>query len=110
MLSGAAAFIIGNEISEMTVLLFADWRFERNGFLSDFYDFTEPFSPMPISSAISSGRGLSAEFLKQLPVNANELVDASTMCTGILIVRAWSAIARVIAWRIHHVEMLKPYP
>jgi len=27
----------------------------------------------------------------------------STMCTGIRIVRAWSAIARVIAWRIHHV-------
>ena len=27
----------------------------------------------------------------------------STMCTGIRIVRAWSAIARVTAWRIHHV-------
>jgi hypothetical protein len=27
----------------------------------------------------------------------------STMCTGMRIVRAWSAIARVIAWRIHHV-------
>jgi len=25
------------------------------------------------------------------------------MCTGIRIVRAWSAIARVIACRIHHV-------
>ena len=27
----------------------------------------------------------------------------STMCTGIRIVRDWSASARVIAWRIHHV-------
>jgi len=27
----------------------------------------------------------------------------STMCTGMRIVRAWSAMARVIAWRIHHV-------
>jgi hypothetical protein len=27
----------------------------------------------------------------------------STMWTGIRIVRAWSAMARVIAWRIHHV-------
>jgi len=34
------------------------------------------------------------------------------MWTGIRIVRAWSAIARVIAWRIHqwaYVENLKPY-
>ena len=27
----------------------------------------------------------------------------STMCTGIRIVRDWSASARVIAWRIHQV-------
>jgi len=26
------------------------------------------------------------------------------MCTGTRIVRAWSAMARVIAWRIHQVE------
>ena len=39
------------------------------------------------------------------------LID-STMCTGMRMVRAWSAIARVIAWRIHHVayvENLKPF-
>ncbi len=38
------------------------------------------------------------------------LID-STMCTGMRIVRAWSAMARVMAWRIHHVayvENLKP--
>ena len=27
----------------------------------------------------------------------------STMCTGMRIVRLWSATARVIAWRIHQV-------
>jgi hypothetical protein len=27
----------------------------------------------------------------------------STMCTGMRIVRAWSAMARLIAWRIHQV-------
>ena len=35
----------------------------------------------------------------------------STMCTGMRIVRLWSATARVIAWRIHHVayvQNLKP--
>ena len=31
----------------------------------------------------------------------------STMWTGIRIVRAWSAIARVIAWRIHHVAYVE---
>ena len=31
------------------------------------------------------------------------LLIVSTMCTGMRIVRAWSAIARVIAWRIHQV-------
>ena len=36
----------------------------------------------------------------------------STMWTGMRIVRAWSAMARVMAWRIHHVayvENLKPF-
>ena len=30
-------------------------------------------------------------------------ISTSIMCTGMRIVRAWSAIARVIAWRIHQV-------
>ena len=36
----------------------------------------------------------------------------STMCTGMRMVRAWSAMARVMAWRIHqvaYVENLKPF-
>ena len=40
------------------------------------------------------------------------LFIVSTMCTGMRMVRAWSAIARVIAWRIHqvaYVENLKPF-
>jgi hypothetical protein len=31
------------------------------------------------------------------------LLIVSIMWTGMRIVRAWSAMARVIAWRIHHV-------
>ena len=31
------------------------------------------------------------------------LLIVSTMWTGMRIVRAWSAMARVMAWRIHHV-------
>ncbi len=31
------------------------------------------------------------------------LLIVSIMCTGMRMVRAWSAIERVMAWRIHHV-------
>ena len=31
------------------------------------------------------------------------LLIVSIMCTGMRMVRAWSAIERVIAWRIHQV-------
>ncbi len=31
------------------------------------------------------------------------LLMVSIMCTGMRMVRAWSAIERVMAWRIHHV-------
>ena len=35
------------------------------------------------------------------------LLMVSIMCTGMRMVRAWSAIARVIAWRIHHVAYVE---
>jgi hypothetical protein len=41
--------------------------------------------------------------LQELLVMLRSLLIVSIMCTGMRIVRAWSAIARVIAWRIHQV-------
>ena len=35
------------------------------------------------------------------------LLIVSVMCTGIRMVRAWSAMERVIAWRIHHVAYVE---
>ena len=35
------------------------------------------------------------------------LLIVSTMCTGTRIVRAWSAMPRVIAWRIHQVAYVE---
>ena len=35
------------------------------------------------------------------------LLIVSIMCTGMRMVRAWSAIALVIAWRIHHVAYVE---
>ena len=62
-------------------------------------------------SAISSGVGSRPSSCKSFFAVALSFVSRSIICTGIRIVRAWSAIARVIAWRIHHVayvENLKP--
>ena len=58
------------------------------------------------------GGRVATEILKQLTLHAASLLMVSTIWTGIRMVRAWSAIARVMAWRIHHVayvENLKPF-
>ena len=53
----------------------------------------------PISSAVGS-RPSSCSRRREVRIS---LLIVSTMWTGMRIVRAWSAIARVIAWRIHQV-------
>ena len=50
------------------------------------------------------GGGLVAQLLQQLAGDLRiTLLMVSTMCTGMRMVRAWSAMARVMAWRIHQV-------
>ena len=66
---------------------------------------------MPSSVAISSGRGSRPSRCTSWRSMWTTLFSFSTMCTGMRIVRALSAIARVTAWRIHqvaYVENLKP--
>jgi hypothetical protein len=48
-------------------------------------------------------RGLAAHLLQHLAEMRLSLLIVSIMCTGMRMVRAWSAIERVMAWRIHHV-------
>jgi hypothetical protein len=55
------------------------------------------------SSAISSGVGSRPNSWTSWRSTCTTLLSFSTMCTGIRIVRALSAIARVTAWRIHQV-------
>ncbi len=55
------------------------------------------------SSAISSGRGSRPRRWTSWRSMCTTLFSFSTMCTGMRIVRALSAIARVTAWRIHQV-------
>ena len=49
------------------------------------------------------GRRLAAEGLHQVALRAHQLVDRLDHVHGMRIVRAWSAMARVMAWRIHQV-------
>jgi hypothetical protein len=59
--------------------------------------------PRSILSASSSGVGSRPSSWTRLRVVRTSLLMVSIMCTGMRIVRAWSAIARVMAWRIHQV-------
>ena len=55
------------------------------------------------SAAISSGCGSRPNSCTSWRSTCTTLFSFSTMCTGMRMVRALSAIARVTAWRIHQV-------
>ena len=59
--------------------------------------------PLDIASAISSTVGSRPSSWRSWRLTRIRRLIVSTMWTGIRIVRAWSAMARVIACRIHHV-------
>ena len=68
--------------------------------------------PLDIASAISSTVGSRPSSWSRPRETRISRLIVSTMWTGMRIVRAWSAMARVMAWRIHHVayvENLKPF-
>ena len=56
-----------------------------------------------ILPASSSGVGSRPSTCTRWRCARTSLLIVSIMCTGMRIVRAWSAIARVMAWRIHQV-------
>ena len=57
----------------------------------------------PVRWASSSGVGSRLISLIMFRLTREMRMSVSTMCTGIRMVREWSAIALVMAWRIHHV-------
>ena len=61
----------------------------------------------PISSAISSSVGSRPSSWSSRREMRTSLLMVSTMCTGTRIVRDWSAMARVTAWRIHQVAYVE---
>ena len=62
---------------------------------------------MSISLASSSGVGSRPRSCSSSRWMRPSLLITSTMCTGMRMVRAWSAMARVMAWRIHHVAYVE---
>ena len=58
---------------------------------------------MPASLAISSIVGSRPRSWTSFLPMFRSLLIVSIMWTGMRMVRAWSAMARVMAWRIHHV-------
>ena len=58
---------------------------------------------MPISAAISSATGSRPSSCTRRFCERMKRLIVSIMWTGMRIVRAWSAMARVAAWRIHQV-------
>ena len=62
---------------------------------------------MSSSTASSSGVGSRPRSCSICRCTRASLLITSTMCTGIRMVRAWSAIARVIACRIHQVAYVE---
>ena len=97
-----------DKILEVAVLLFADRRVSREiGSCAIFSTLPHlGYTRQSILSAISSG-SVRVPAPAQAALGADSLLIVSIMCTGMRIVRAWSAIARVIAWRIHHVAYVE---
>ena len=60
-----------------------------------------------ITTASSSGEGSRSSSCSSWRWMRCSLLIVSTMCTGTRIVRAWSAMPRVMAWRIHHVAYVE---
>ncbi|RAO02559.1 hypothetical protein GAR05_01418 [Micromonospora saelicesensis] len=62
---------------------------------------------MSISLASSSGVGSRPRSWSSSRCMRPSLLMTSTMCTGMRMVRAWSAMARVMACRIHQVAYVE---
>ena len=107
-----------DEVAEVGVFLLTDRCLQRDRFLRDLDDLADLLGvtstswPFDIASAISSTVGSRPSSWRSPRETRISRLIVSTMWTGMRIVRAWSAMARVMAWRIHqvaYVENLNPF-
>ena len=96
-----------DEVAELGLLFLADRLLERDRELRHAQDLAHLLGRHLELVAISSGCGSRPSRWTSWRSMCTTLFSFSTMCTGMRIVRALSAIARVTAWRIHHVAYVE---
>ena len=76
--------------------------FQADRLLSYAHDLRGPYRPAypGLRNFSALGRGRTVQ---QRTGHLLTFVDSFDLWTGMRMVRAWSAMARVMAWRIHHV-------
>ena len=93
----ARSHLVGDEVAKVAVFLFADRRFEGDGLLRDLQDLAHLVDGHVHLGGDLFGRGVVAELLQELTGHADDLVDGLDHMNGDTMVRAWSAMARVMA-------------
>jgi hypothetical protein len=101
-LGGRDRLAIFDEVAEVRVFLFADGGFEL-GSCAILSTLRTLATGMSMRRAISSLVGSRPSSCTNWRLVRMSLLMVSIMCTGMRMVRAWSAMARVMAWRIHQV-------
>src|SRR6516164_6229568 len=95
--------LVLDEIAEVGILLVADRGFQRQRlfhYLEHLANLLERHAQL-LGKLL--GRGLAADLIAHLARLTYDVADALHHVHGMRMVRAWSAIERVIACRIHHV-------
>ena len=107
-INGSRGVLVLDEVAEVGFVLVADGWSSDSGSdrFVDLPDLLDRF--IDLRRQLLDSR-FTFEFLVHLSLHPLHRFIASTMCTGIRIVRAWSAIARVIARRIHQVARRREF-
>ena len=96
--------VVRDKVAQMAVFLLADGGFQRDRLLGDPHDLPHLVHRHAHLLGDLLRRWAHAQFLcSSWRLTFFTLLMVSTMCTGMRMVRAWSAMARVMAWRIHQV-------
>ena len=100
---GRDPVLVDDEIAQVRLFLFADRRLERDRLLRHAQHLAHlrhrQLHRLASSSLVGS-RPSSCTICREVRIS---LLMVSIMCTGMRMVRAWSAMARVMACRTHHV-------
>src|SRR5262244_2185836 len=106
-LHGRAHLLVLDEVAQVAVLFLADGRLEGDGLLRDLEDLAHLVHRHFHLHRDLFGAGLAPELLHELAGGADQLVDGLDHVHGDTDRAGLSAMARVIAWRIHHVAYVE---